>query len=575
MSTIVLITKILFALLCTSLACSGQSGKSENEAAVVETERIFKAEGNTDPDHRAERLKRGEVVVTFDLLPTRMSFNLPSFPCLVTENNISFYNGWTETYDTEIGGGSSAQNEKKYVKDETKNQRDERMAWWREARFGMFIHWGLYAIPAGEWNGKIYGGISEWLMAHADIPVGEYERLTLQYNPEEFDAAEWVRIAKDAGMKYIVITSKHHDGFAMYNSKISDYDIIDRTPYKKDILKKLSEECKKQGIRFCTYHSILDWHHPSQYPSYFEYYNAMEEEGDDKPEFSWDVYGRNKMKTDRKEEYVAYMKAQLGEIVTQYDPGVMWFDGGWTDWWTPDDGLDVMDFLWSLKPDLIINNRAAGSPEMELVMGDFGTPEQSIPGQKDARDWESCMTMNDSWGYKRSDPNWKPTSVLLTNLIDIASKGGNFLLNVGPTERGIIPGESVTRLAEIGKWLKVNGEAIYDTHSWKVLKEGDTKVEFINSYEGDFEKFKKPDYTAQDILFTAKDNIVYAICLGWPEESVLIKSFVGVSKSTIKSVTMLGADEDLEWSVSNAGLKIRAPGKKPCEHAFVFKITRK
>jgi alpha-L-fucosidase len=469
---------------------------------------------------------------------------------------------------------SVAQETKDYAKVETKEQRDERMAWWREAKFGMFIHWGIYAIPAGEWNGKVYGGISEWLMAHADIPRGTYERLASQFNPLDFDAAEWVRIAKDAGMKYIVITSKHHDGFAMYDSKVSNYDIVYRTPYNIDVLKMLSEECKKQGIPFCTYHSILDWHHPSQYPAYDKYYKELEEEGDDKPSISWDAYGNNNMKTDRKEEYIIYMKTQLEEIVTQYDPKIMWFDGGWTEWWTPDDGKKVHDFLWSLNPDLIINNRAAGSPEMELVMGDFGTPEQSIPGDRGARDWESCMTMNDSWGYKRSDPNWKPTSVLLTNLIDIASKGGNFLLNVGPTDRGIIPEESVTRLKEMGDWLKVNGEAVYGAHSWDVLKEGDTKVEFINSYRGDFEKFKEPDYTAQDIIFTAKENAVYAICLGWTNGSVLIKSFADISDSSIKSISMLGSNESIEWSQNDDGLKVEFPDKKPCEYAYVFKISK-
>jgi alpha-L-fucosidase len=469
---------------------------------------------------------------------------------------------------------SFAQEAKEYGKVESKNQRDARMAWWREAKFGMFIHWGLYAIPAGEWNGKIYGGISEWLMSHADIPRGTYERLALQFNPTEFDAAEWVQIAKSAGMKYIVITSKHHDGFALYDSQISDYDIIDRTPYKKDILRALSEECKKQDIRFCTYYSILDWHHPSQYPAYAKYYKELEEEKDDKPSISWDAYGNNKMKPDRKKEYITYMKTQLEEIVTQYNPAVIWFDGGWTEWWTPDDGKDIMDFLWSLNPDLIINNRAAGSEEMEMIMGDFGTPEQSIPGERGTRDWESCMTMNDSWGYKRSDPNWKPVSVLLINLIDIASKGGNFLLNVGPTDQGTIPEESISRLHEMGNWLKVNGEAIYDTHSWKVLKEGDTKVEHINSYEGDFEKYVEPVYTAQDILFTAKENTVYAICLAWPEKSVLIKSLAGTSESEINSVRMLGVKDALKWSISGDGLKVIPPDQKPCEYAYVFKISK-
>ena len=463
---------------------------------------------------------------------------------------------------------------------ETKEQRDARMRWWREARFGMFVHWGVYSIPGGEWNGKVYGGISEWIMAHADIPAGEYEKLPSQFNPVEFDPAEWVRIAEEAGMKYMVVTSKHHDGFSMFDTKQTEYDIVDATPYGKDVFKPLSEECKKAGIRFCAYHSILDWHHPSQFPNYGRYYDELARlkaagEEDDLPEAGWDVYAMNGMKTERKKEYVAYMKAQLQEVVTQYDPGLIWFDGGWTDWWTPEDGRDVMDLLRKLSPDIIINNRAAGTPEMELVMGDYGTPEQSIPGQPGARDWESCMTMNDSWGYKPSNPNWKPTSVLLANLIDIASKGGNFLLNVGPTEKGKIPEESVKRLAEMGKWLKVNGEAIYGTTSWKVTKEGDTRIEFINSYEdGGFDEFVEPEFTARDMAFTAKADAVYAICLAWPDKSVTIKSFAGTPESEIKSVTMLGVDETLEWSLTDDGLTINAPKAKPCEYAYVFKIAK-
>lgn len=457
---------------------------------------------------------------------------------------------------------------KEGLRPETKAEHDERMAWWRDAKFGMFIHWGVYSIPAGEWNGKIYDGISEWIMSHADIPVAEYEKLPPQFNPVKYDAAEWVRIAKEAGMKYLVITSKHHDGFAMYDSKVSDYDIVDSTPYGRDVLAPLSAECTKVGIRFCTYHSILDWHHPAQEPDYRE--QVSEEDDED----GWEKYGMNLIKPGRKEEFKQYMKAQLREIVTQYDPAIMWFDGGWTNWWTVEDGKEILNLLWAMNPDMIINNRATEDEETDMWLGDYGTPEQHIPDGGLDYDWETCMTMNDSWGYKRSDSNWKPTKVLLLNLVDIASKGGNFLLNVGPTDEGLIPEPSVQRLKEIGAWLKVNGEAIYGTSPWRKRKEGPTEISFINSYEGDYADFVAPEYSAQDICFTSKGDTVYAICLAWPDKKVTIKSLAQSKKIQIKSVTMLGIDGDLEWSFNEKGLTIKAPKKKPCEHVFVFKIVR-
>src|SRR6266850_6521028 len=197
---------------------------------------------------------------------------------------------------------------------ETKAERDRRLKWWREARFGMFIHWGLYAVPAGEWKGKSVPGIGEWIMNRARIPVKEYEQLALQFNPVKFNAEEWVRVAKDAGMKYIVITSKHHDGFAMYGSKASKYNIVDATPYHRDPIKELAAEAKRQGLKFCFYYSILDWHYPAAY---------VEAAGKDPS-------GGNrttKMKPGGKEEYVKYMKEQLRELITTYNPGVLWFDG--------------------------------------------------------------------------------------------------------------------------------------------------------------------------------------------------------------------------------------------------------
>lgn len=338
-------------------------------------------------------------------------------------------------------------------------QRDQRMQWWRDARFGMFIHWGLYAVPAGEYQGQRSKDIGEWIMSWANIPRSDYEKFAPQFNPVKFDAARVVRIAKDAGMKYIVITSKHHDGFAMYDSAVSDYDIVDSTPYKKDPMRALADEARKQGLKFCFYYSIMDWHHPSQY---VKAAGKHETAG----------HGKTEMREGQKPIYVAYMKAQLKELITTYDPAVLWFDGEWVDWWTEADGKDLYQYVRGLKPDILINNRVGkGRKGMEGLnkddrqySGDFGTPEQQIPASGlPGVDWESCMTMNDTWGFKSYDDHWKPVETLVRNVIDTASKGGNYLLNVGPRAEGEIPQPSVDRLVGIGKWMKVNGDAIYGT----------------------------------------------------------------------------------------------------------------
>ncbi|UCC99216.1 MAG: alpha-L-fucosidase, partial [Phycisphaerales bacterium] len=333
--------------------------------------------------------------------------------------------------------------------------KDERMNWWREVRFGMFIHWGLYAVPAGEWKGKQISGIGEWIMERADISVSEYEQLAKQFNPVKFDADQWARIAKNAGMKYIVITSKHHDGFCLWDSKFTDYDVMDATPFKRDILAELARACKKHGIRLCFYHSIMDWHHPDAQAPFYPKYNDTKQSN---PNF------------DRYVEY--YLKGQLKELVRDYGPlGILWFDGEWVRDWTREMGWDMFDYVLSLQPDIIVNNRVGngrqgmrGLSASDEFAGDYGTPEQQIPAKGlPGVDWESCMTMNDTWGYKSYDHNWKSTEDLLRKLADIASKGGNFLLNVGPTAEGLIPGPSVERLAAMGEWMKVNGESIYGT----------------------------------------------------------------------------------------------------------------
>jgi len=333
---------------------------------------------------------------------------------------------------------------------ETKADHDRRMAWFREARFGMFIHWGLYAVPGGTWKGKDVPGAAEWLMYSAQIPVADYEPLKTQFNPVKFDADQWVRIAKGAGMKYIVITSKHHDGFGLWDSKIGDYDVM-ATPFRRDILKELAAACKKEGLRLCFYHSIMDWRHPDYLPR---------RPWDQRPGIQADF-----------ERYVAYMKAQLKELLTGYGPiGILWFDGEWEASWTHDRGKDLYAYVRGLQPDIIVNNRVdkgrGGMAGMTAGdhKGDYGTPEQEIPASGfPGVDWESCMTMNDTWGYSRHDHNWKSAETLIKNLVECASKGGNYLLNVGPNDLGEIPQPSVERLEAVGKWLEANGEAIYGT----------------------------------------------------------------------------------------------------------------
>ena len=359
---------------------------------------------------------------------------------------------------------------------ETKAENDARMAWFREARFGMFIHWGLYAVPAGEWHGKKYGGGVEWLQSLAKIPTAEYTPLLDKFNPVKYDADAWVRLAKDAGMKYIVITTKHHDGFCLWDSAQTDWD-VGSTPYKKDLLKPLAEACAKHGVTLCFYHSIMDWHHP--------------EWGTKQP---W--RGNATTAKPDMDKFSAYLKAELDELLA-YKPGILWFDGEWEDAWTHERGVDLYNYLRRKSPSLIINNRVdkgrngmAGFNTDSKFKGDYCTPEQEIPASGlPGVDWESCMTMNNTWGYSAHDNAWKSTEMLLRNLIDIASKGGNYLLNVGPTSEGLIPGPSIERLQGIAAWMKVNGEAIHGTTAspfpkapdWgrcttRVLPDGNTRL---------------------------------------------------------------------------------------------------
>ena len=336
------------------------------------------------------------------------------------------------------------------VKSEETLKHDAKMEWWREARFGMFIHWGLYAQPAGEWNGKEVPGISEWIMLRAKIPVKDYEIIGETFNPVKFDAEAWVKLAKNAGMKYIVITSKHHDGFAMFHSLASKYNIYDATPFKRDPLKELADACKKHGIRLGFYYSqAQDWHEPGGT------YRDI-----DKGIPHWDP----DLKRDSLMNYInGKALPQVKEILGNYGGlDILWWD-------TPiamtEEAAQLLQNEVNKYPGLITNNRL-----FRPWPGDFSTPEQHVPPTGLDYDWEVCMTMNTSWGYKWYDNNWKSTQTLIQMLVDIASKGGNLLLNVGPTAEGLIPDSSIVRLKQVGIWMQQNSESIYGTSASPFFK---------------------------------------------------------------------------------------------------------
>ena len=423
---------------------------------------------------------------------------------------------------------------------ETPAQRDARMAWWREARFGMFIHWGLYAVPAGVWNGKPVDGIGEWIMNNASIPVADYKKLAPQFNPTQFDAHAWVALAKAAGMKYIVITSKHHDGFAMYDSKADPFNIVQATPFKRDPLKELAAEAQKQGLKFGFYYSQdQDWTAPG---------GAAYKTGDHAPPtFHWD-----KAQDGNFAEYL-HRKAlpQLKELLTNYQPSpaVIWYDTP-TKEMTPRLASEFAA-LTNAHPNLIWNNRLGGG-----YPGDTETPEQHIPAQGfPGKDWETCMTINDTWGYKSNDTNFKSTDTLIRNLVDIASKGGNYLLNVGPDASGVIPAPEAERLREIGKWLDVNGESIYAT--------GPTPFSGDHGSYSTTEKTVgegKPKWVPKwDWRATTGKGKVYVHVFEWPGKTLLLDA----AKVQAKSVYLLADPKHapLKFAQNGKTLDIQLPAQ--------------
>ena len=421
---------------------------------------------------------------------------------------------------------------------ETKAAHDARMAWWRDAKFGLFIHWGVYSVPAGFYHDQPVKGIGEWIMNKGKIPMAEYQQFAKEFNPVKFNADDWVKAAKNAGMKYIVITSKHHDGFAMFCSQASKWNICDASPYGKDPLKDLAAACRKYGIKLGFYYSqAQDWN------------NGGSASGG-----KWDPAQEHDM-----DDYIHKVALpQVKEICSNYGefPAVIWWD-------TPT-GMNtnrakkLYDAVHEMKPDVIQNNRLGGG-----YKGDTETPEQKIPARGfPGRDWETCMTMNNTWGYKRDDDHWKSSEVLIRNLCDIASKGGNYLLNVGPTSEGLIPQPSLDRLAEIGRWMKVNGEAIYGTSATCFGEELGQAVKAKDGYGHD-----TTVSSANDWRCTTKSGKIYLILFKWPTNGTFELPAV---KSQITRADLLAGHQAVEFLQAETGVTLKLPATAPDKVASVI-----
>jgi alpha-L-fucosidase len=396
----------------------------------------------------------------------------------------------------------------------------QRREWFQDAKFGLFVHWGVYSIMAG--GGDI--GIAEWIMNKKQIPIKQYEKLPTFFYPSQFDPAEWVSIVKKAGMKYITITTKHHDGFAMYDSEVSGYNIVDKTPYGKDIIKMLKDECDKQGIMLCFYYSQLDWHHPDYYPRGVtgQKYTGRQESG------NW-------------YKYIDYMDAQLTELLTNYGKiGGIWFDGMWdkpgADWRLG----RTYALIHKLQPAALISTNHHKTP---LPGEDIQEFERDLPGENtmgfnssgtiSGLPLEMAETMNGSWGFNIIDRNYKSSKQLIRSLVKAAGYGANFALNTGPMPNGKIQPENVETLMEMGKWMDKYGETIYGTR------------------RGPIEP-KKWGAT------TKKGDKVFIHILVLEDENLLIPNLSG----KIKSIKFFAGGDKVNYKVSDNGILLNIPKEK-------------
>ena len=427
--------------------------------------------------------------------------------------------------------------------DGTTPTRDQRLEWWRDGRFGMFIHWGLYAIPAGTWGDKVYkSGYSEWIMFSSKIPVAEYRQLAGRFNPVKFDAEAWADLAKEAGMKYVVLTAKHHDGFSMFDSALTDYDVVDATPFGRDVTGELAAACREDGLRFGCYYSVdRDWYRPQGPGNRYKQSNT------------WDY--PDSVPADFDRYFADFAQPQVEELLKKYRPDLLWFDGISMKSEAQVEGL--YDRIRELQPWCVLNSRIHHCTFPKSFPPPFcdylSTGDNKLAERNLGFDWENPGSMNTSYGYNRHDHQWRSTHKILSNLVEAASKGGNYLLNVGPTEEGLIPQPCIDRLREVGAWLKVNGEAIYGTTSWRVA--GETA--------------RAGDGKEVEVRYTAKGDTVYATCLSWPAGGLTLTALKGVK---VTAVSLLGGDDKPAWSTTAEGLQLGAPAEAVGSHAFVYRI---
>ena len=435
---------------------------------------------------------------------------------------------------------------------------------YNDLKFGMFIHWGVYSDPAGTWKGEKIPGLGEWIMYHAQIPRAAYKALCRTFNPVNFDAEEWVKLAKDAGMRYIVAMAKHHDGFCLYDSRVSDYDIMDQTSFGRDPMDEIYKACRKYGIRMGLYYShSIDWMDGGD--------AGLAQQLKINPQHT-DTYGAN-LWDPAPVSYDEYLetkaKPQVTEILTRF-PGLVeiWYD--FPRFMNRDQSFDFYRHAYNLQPNCLVNSRVGNGFGDYLVAGDNQIPTTVDPRY---RTWETPGTLNNTWGYKSYDNDWKSLTEVLYWIVEIASKGGNYLLNIGPKGDGTVPQESVELLQAVGDWMKRNGEAIYGTRKWTTRREGSTEMDVKSTTQRAREGFNL-EFTAADIWFTQKDNNLYAICLVTPPEGVInVKSLVSV-RDRIRQISLLGGARELAWKQEGDAISVTLP--EPVErddHGFVLKVV--
>jgi len=389
---------------------------------------------------------------------------------------------------------------------------------WQGMRFGMFVHWGPISLKGTEIG---------WSRGR-EVPISEYDSLYLRFNPELFNADEWISVAKEAGMKYFVITSKHHDGFSIWPSKYTDYD-IENTPVKRDVLKEMELACEKQGILFGTYHSILDWHHPDYTTRY----------RDPRP-----VEGSDMKK------YKEFLFNQVKELIVDYHTNILWFDGQWEASWTHQDGMELYKYIRDLRDDILINNRvdkgfkgmAGMTDSIAKYAGDYGTPEQQIGGFNRDYPWESCITVGDQWAWKNVE-KLKSVKVVVETLIKTVGGDGNLLLNVGPMPDGRIEPQQVDLLRGVGEWLKVNGEGVYGTRGGPFLP-------------------------TDRMASTCKEQFIYLHVMDPSLKEIVLPMPQGVKATR---VSILGG-KTVSYDNRERQLVIRVPQNLPDSPAYVLKI---